>query len=154
MTANFALADKLADFLAAGETLTATYNVTVNDGHGGTSTQPVTFTVTGTNDAPVLGVANTSPQTTETFTFDPSETPVNVLNSTSNYYNTVDRDFTFVGKNTIQVPDWAIRVTWTTLITMWLSATASWRNGIARMAPSSPCRASTSPPIAPPSSPR
>ncbi len=43
----FAAPDNSFDFLAAGQTLTVTYNVTVNDGHGGASTQPVTFTVTG-----------------------------------------------------------------------------------------------------------
>ncbi len=28
--------------------------MTVSDGHGGSSTQPVTFVITGTNDVPVL----------------------------------------------------------------------------------------------------
>ncbi len=51
---SFSLADKAADFLAAGETLKVVYNVTVSDGQDGTSTQPITFTLTGTNDAPVL----------------------------------------------------------------------------------------------------
>src|SRR5262249_12002025 len=41
------------DFLAAGQKLTITYNVTVTDGSGGSSTQLVTITVIGTNDAPV-----------------------------------------------------------------------------------------------------
>lgn len=63
VTAAFSLADKLADFLAAGETLTATYNVTVNDGKGGASTQPVTFTVTGANDKPVLAGPPSTAQT-------------------------------------------------------------------------------------------
>uniref|UniRef100_UPI003013AE46 VCBS domain-containing protein n=1 Tax=Methylobacterium nigriterrae TaxID=3127512 RepID=UPI003013AE46 len=54
VTAAFALADRLAAFLAEGETLTATYDVTVTDNHGVASTRPVTFTLTGTNDAPIL----------------------------------------------------------------------------------------------------
>jgi VCBS repeat-containing protein len=50
----YSAADKTFDFLAAGEKLTITYNVTIDDGHGGTVTRPVTVTVTGTNDAPVI----------------------------------------------------------------------------------------------------
>ena len=41
--------------LAAGETLTLTYNIiTVRDNDGLTSSQPVTIVITGTNDQPVL----------------------------------------------------------------------------------------------------
>ncbi|HJE24710.1 MAG TPA: VCBS domain-containing protein [Methylorubrum populi] len=50
----FSAPDKAFDFLAAGESLTVTYSVRVDDGHQGISTQPVTFTVFGTNDAPVV----------------------------------------------------------------------------------------------------
>jgi VCBS repeat-containing protein len=59
---NFSVADKQVDFLAAGQTLTVTYNVTVSDGHGGTASQPVSFTITGTNDGPVA-VADTAATT-------------------------------------------------------------------------------------------
>ena len=41
----YKVTDGALDFLAAGETLTAAYTVTINDGHGGTVTQPVTVTV-------------------------------------------------------------------------------------------------------------
>ncbi|MCL5061036.1 MAG: VCBS domain-containing protein [Candidatus Thermoplasmatota archaeon] len=41
------------DFLARGQTLTVTYGVKVNDGTVDSTTQNVTFTITGTNDAPV-----------------------------------------------------------------------------------------------------
>ncbi len=41
-------------FLAAGEVLTQVYTVTIDDGNGGTATQNVTITITGTNDAPVI----------------------------------------------------------------------------------------------------
>lgn len=54
ITATFSAPDQAFDFLAQGQTLTVTYNVTADDGHGGTSTQPATFTVTGTNDAASL----------------------------------------------------------------------------------------------------
>jgi VCBS repeat-containing protein len=50
---NFSVTDGSLDFLAAGQTLVQNYNVTVNDGHGGTATQVVSVTLTGTNDAPV-----------------------------------------------------------------------------------------------------
>jgi VCBS repeat-containing protein len=40
------------NFLPAGEKLTLTYTVEVDDGHGGKDTHPVTITITGTNDAP------------------------------------------------------------------------------------------------------
>src|SRR5207302_1992830 len=39
---------------AAGQVVTETYTVTVDDGHGATATQSVTVTITGTNDAPVI----------------------------------------------------------------------------------------------------
>jgi VCBS repeat-containing protein len=41
----YKVTDAALDFLAKGETLTITYNVTIDDGHGGTVTQPVTMTV-------------------------------------------------------------------------------------------------------------
>src|SRR5204862_371890 len=42
------------DFLKEGDSLTITYTVQVSDGHTTSGTQDVTFTITGTNDAPVL----------------------------------------------------------------------------------------------------
>jgi VCBS repeat-containing protein len=54
---SFGLADGLLDFLAAGQTLTATYAVGVDDGHGGTASQPVAIVLTGANDRPVLAPA-------------------------------------------------------------------------------------------------
>jgi len=50
----FSLADKNVDFLAVGETLTATYDITVTDQLDQSSTVPVTIVFTGTNDAPVV----------------------------------------------------------------------------------------------------
>ncbi|WP_028105015.1 beta strand repeat-containing protein [Pseudoduganella violaceinigra] len=46
-----------ANFLAAGQTVTETYTVTVDDQHGSTTSQDVVITITGTNDAPVLNAA-------------------------------------------------------------------------------------------------
>ena len=44
------------EYLAAGEVLTETFQVTVNDNHGGAATQTVTVSVKGTNDAPDIQV--------------------------------------------------------------------------------------------------
>jgi VCBS repeat-containing protein len=49
----FSIADNELDFLAAGETLTVTYNVKVSDGPT-SSTETVTITIDGTNDAPLI----------------------------------------------------------------------------------------------------
>src|SRR5262245_22797264 len=51
----FSVSDKAVDFLAAGQTLTQTYTVLVADNNGGLTTQDVTITITGTNEAPVIG---------------------------------------------------------------------------------------------------
>ena len=56
----FSAADKSFDYLAAGEKLTLTYLIQVDDHHGGVVTQPVTITITGTNDVPTF---TTEPQT-------------------------------------------------------------------------------------------
>ena len=42
----FQLADSAIDDLQAGQILTQSYSVTVNDGHGGTAAQTVTITIT------------------------------------------------------------------------------------------------------------
>jgi choice-of-anchor C domain-containing protein len=57
---NFSLADKDFDFLAAGETLKLTYNITLTDSSLGASTQSVTITVTGTNDRPAITAGDVS----------------------------------------------------------------------------------------------
>jgi len=41
------------DFLAAGQTLTVTYDVAVSDGAATSGSQPLVFTIAGTNDLPV-----------------------------------------------------------------------------------------------------
>ena len=53
---NFSLPDKDLDFLNAGDTLTMTYDITVNDGIT-TSTQQVTVTATGTEDPLIVNPA-------------------------------------------------------------------------------------------------
>ena len=54
------VADSALDFLAQGQTLTLTYTATVNDHSGGIVTQPITVTITGTNDAPVITAATSN----------------------------------------------------------------------------------------------
>jgi len=53
------------DFLAAGETVTAIFTITVNDANGGTDTQDVTINITGANDAPVITVVDVVGDITE-----------------------------------------------------------------------------------------
>jgi VCBS repeat-containing protein len=49
----FNFADKQIDFLGAGETVTATIPVVIDDHHGGTVTKDVVVTIDGANDSPV-----------------------------------------------------------------------------------------------------
>ncbi|MGO4605374.1 VCBS domain-containing protein, partial [Variovorax sp. 2RAF20] len=52
---NYSVANAATQYLAQGQTVTETFTVTINDGHGGTVNQQITVTVTGTNDVPVIG---------------------------------------------------------------------------------------------------
>ena len=56
---SYTIDEAAAQYLAAGETVTEHYVVTVDDGNGGTVAQTVTVTITGTNDAPTIAVAGT-----------------------------------------------------------------------------------------------
>jgi VCBS repeat-containing protein len=51
--------DSKAQYLAAGQTATESFTVTLDDHHGGTVDQVVTVTVTGTNDGPTITAAAT-----------------------------------------------------------------------------------------------
>jgi len=70
----FTVNDGALDDLADGETLTQSYDVTVDDGHGGTATTTVTITLTGTNDAPVIGIADSAATLVEIADNAPGET--------------------------------------------------------------------------------
>ena len=52
----FSVEDEDLDFLGAGDTVTQTYTITIDDGNEGTVEQLVTVTITGSNDAPVISV--------------------------------------------------------------------------------------------------
>jgi VCBS repeat-containing protein len=59
----FTINNDLAQQLAYGQVITQTYTVTIDDKHGGTITQPVTVTITGTNDDPTITAATTPAST-------------------------------------------------------------------------------------------
>ncbi|MEY6763422.1 retention module-containing protein [Kluyvera ascorbata] len=50
----YSISNAATQFLAVGETVTLTYQVTVDDGHGTPVMETVTITITGTNDAPTI----------------------------------------------------------------------------------------------------
>src|SRR3954454_19290708 len=52
----FSDADEDFDFLSKNQVLTLTYDIKVSDNHGGTATQTVVVTVTGTDDKAVINV--------------------------------------------------------------------------------------------------
>jgi VCBS repeat-containing protein len=52
---NFNSGGQAFDYLPAGQTLLLTYTLAGTDGRGGSDTQQVTITITGTNDAAVIG---------------------------------------------------------------------------------------------------
>jgi VCBS repeat-containing protein len=65
---DFSVANSLIQYLADGETVTATYTITVSDDSGtGTDTtaQDVTVVITGTNDAPTIAVVDVTGAVTE-----------------------------------------------------------------------------------------
>uniref|UniRef100_A0A7S9NXA6 RapA2 cadherin-like domain-containing protein n=1 Tax=Shewanella eurypsychrophilus TaxID=2593656 RepID=A0A7S9NXA6_9GAMM len=51
---NYNAAGVNLDFLAQGETITFSYTVTATDNNNGVATTVVSFTITGTNDAPTV----------------------------------------------------------------------------------------------------
>src|SRR6185312_15886982 len=57
VTWTYSVADNALDFLAQNETVTLTYIATVNDQQGGIVTKPITVTINGTNDAPIIKYA-------------------------------------------------------------------------------------------------
>lgn len=62
---SYSLNDVNLDFLGAGETITFSYTVTVTDSQNATATDTVSFTITGSNDSPVISVVDVSGSITE-----------------------------------------------------------------------------------------
>ena len=56
----YTVADSATDYLAAGQTKVEHFTVTVSDGHGGTTSQDVAVTITGTNDSPTITAGSTT----------------------------------------------------------------------------------------------
>ncbi|POB00800.1 DUF4347 domain-containing protein, partial [Halopseudomonas oceani] len=52
-------------FLAEGEVVTAVFTITVDDGQGGTATQDVTVTLTGSNDVPEVSAGDVTGEITD-----------------------------------------------------------------------------------------
>ena len=74
----FKVPDHLFDFLADGETLTITYDVTITDNNGVSSTQQVVVQVGAANDEPVISVIDAGAAVQE----DASVQPGNLLTDT------------------------------------------------------------------------
>jgi VCBS repeat-containing protein len=88
---SFDAADSDFDFLAKGETLVLTYDVRVSDNHGGTVTQTVKVTITGTDDKPVITVpatASVTEQANHTLSFAPDTTHVALQFTDPDLHNT------------------------------------------------------------------
>ena len=65
ITWTFTASDSVLNQLAAGQTVHETYTVTLDDQHGGVITRDVVVTITGTEDAPVIGAATLTGAVTE-----------------------------------------------------------------------------------------
>ena len=102
---DYSIAEGALDFLAAGEKVTAVFTVTVNDQKGGTDTQDVTVTITGTNDVPTITYADVAGAITE----GDSAIDDTVVHSTSGFIEFEDLDLTdrptatFVAKSVVAV---------------------------------------------------
>jgi VCBS repeat-containing protein len=105
----YKVTDSALDFLAAGETLTATYNVTINDGHGGTVTEPVTVTMTGTNDAPVINGGPITVSVQEDGTTRASSDPLHPLTATDPD-QTDTQTWSIVGASPTHAPDYQFKI--------------------------------------------
>ncbi len=55
---DYTITEAELDFLAAGETVTVVYTITVDDGNGGTDTRDVTINILGSNDTPIVSNVN------------------------------------------------------------------------------------------------
>ena len=69
---DYTVSENTLNFLAAGEAVTATFTITVDDGNGGTSSQDVEITINGTNDVPTLTATEVSGDITEGTTLNDS----------------------------------------------------------------------------------
>jgi VCBS repeat-containing protein len=90
VTWDFSVSDGAIEHLGAGETLTQSYSLTIDDGHGGVATQLVTITLTGANDAPVIAGAAAAAAVSEIADHAPGEGTQ--VHSTGDSFNFTDLD--------------------------------------------------------------
>ncbi len=103
----FSAADKNFDFLAQGETLTVVYNVTVKDSQNVTSTQPITVTITGSEDAPVLAVDASGPHTITERLADKNDSTLDQTAPGTLTFTDVDLDDTHTVSNSLFSATWS-----------------------------------------------
>ncbi|MBE7216822.1 type I secretion C-terminal target domain-containing protein, partial [Shewanella benthica] len=92
---DYSILNSVVQFLAQGETITLSFEVTVTDNDGGSDTNTVSLTITGTNDDPVLtvdmtgGVTEdaTDPNLTDSGALSFTDVDVNNTHSVSEVYN-------------------------------------------------------------------
>ena len=85
---SFALDNNLVQYLAADETVTATYTITITDDSGvpsnSSNTQDVTVTITGTNDAPIIDLSTADSNTNNyEFTYVEGDVDIPILSETA-----------------------------------------------------------------------
>ncbi|ROH83781.1 hypothetical protein ED236_12210, partial [Pseudomethylobacillus aquaticus] len=100
----YTLANSAAQYLAEGETATETFTITADDGQGGTVSQEVTVTITGTNDEAVITGTDTG-SVVEAGGVDNaiSNTPTATGTLTVTDPDTSDNSFTVVSTDTTSV---------------------------------------------------
>ncbi len=68
LTWNYSVAASAVEYLAAGQTKVESFTITLDDQNGSVTTKQIDVTITGTNDAPVIGVQDLVGAVTELVT--------------------------------------------------------------------------------------
>ncbi|WP_394201700.1 retention module-containing protein, partial [Shewanella waksmanii] len=92
---DYSILNSVVQFLALGETITLSFDVTVTDNDGGSDTKTVAITINGTNDQPVLSVDAaggvtedaTDPNLSDSGALSFTDVDVNNTHSVSEVYN-------------------------------------------------------------------
>ena len=97
---SFSVSDSAMDYLTAGQTKTQAYDVTINDGHGGTVTKTITITLTGASDA----APNSAPViVSATATGGATEWADNSANETANAQHTASGSVVYSDANALDL---------------------------------------------------
>lgn len=103
---SFSASDSAIDYLKAGETLTQKYDVTIDDGHGGSTTQTVTVSLVGADDA----ITNSAPTMTSSApSVSLTEWADKSLNEKLNTSHTATGTLTYVDADSGQVHTAAVK---------------------------------------------